>query len=71
MSDTCKHCGGEIAARNPTGTCDHLYWPDMLTDEAKLANGFRRVTFEKWVPADDRDCADNIEATVAEEIGRW
>ena len=35
----CKHCGGEIRIRNPTGKCDHLYWPDELTDEAKIANG--------------------------------
>lgn len=49
----CKHCGGEIAIRNPTGKCDHLYWPDNLTDEAKIANGFARVTVEQWVKADD------------------
>ena len=24
----CKHCGGEIAIRNPQGYCDHLYYPD-------------------------------------------
>jgi hypothetical protein len=47
-SAICKHCGGEIAIRNPTGKCDHLYWPDMLTDEAKLANGFRLVTRQVW-----------------------
>lgn len=40
----CKHCGGLIAIRNPTGRCDHLYWPDNLTDDAKRANGFRLVT---------------------------
>jgi hypothetical protein len=31
----CPNCGGEIAIRNPTGNCDHLYWPDYLTPEAK------------------------------------
>ena len=35
----CKHCGGEVRIRNPTGKCDHLYWPENLTDEAKRANG--------------------------------
>lgn len=35
----CKHCGGPISIRNPTGNCDHLYFPDLLTDEAKAANG--------------------------------
>ena len=39
----CVHCGGATAIRNPTGNCDHLYWPDLLTDEAKLANGFKPV----------------------------
>ena len=24
----CPHCGGDIAVRNPTGKCDHLYYPD-------------------------------------------
>lgn len=37
--DLCKHCGGAKSARNPTGNCDHLYWPDYLTAEAKVANG--------------------------------
>ena len=44
----CKHCGCEISIRNPSGKCDHLYWPDMLTDEAKQANGFRLVTRQVW-----------------------
>lgn len=24
----CPHCGGDIAVRNPSGYCDHLYYPD-------------------------------------------
>lgn len=32
----CPSCGGRIAIRNPTGNCDHLYYPDYLTDEAKM-----------------------------------
>jgi rRNA maturation protein Nop10 len=39
-TETCKHCGGDISIRNPTGWCDHLYWPDNLTEEAKRANGY-------------------------------
>lgn len=53
--NTCKHCGGPIAIRNPTGTCDHLYWPDMLTDEAKRANGFRKVTRTTWTKEPQED----------------
>ena len=49
--ELCKHCGGLKAVRNPTGTCDHLYWPDNLTEEAKIANGYRKITVSKteWV----------------------
>lgn len=24
----CQHCGFPIAIRNPTGFCDHLYYPE-------------------------------------------
>ena len=24
----CKHCGMDIRIRNPSGYCDHLYYPD-------------------------------------------
>ena len=44
----CKHCGGPIEIRNPTGQCDHLYWPDYLTDEAKRVNGFKPVQVTVW-----------------------
>lgn len=46
--ETCRYCGGDKHIRNPTGACDHLYWPDMLTDEAKSANGYVRRTVEVW-----------------------
>lgn len=58
-SAICKHCGGEIAIRNPTGKCDHLYWPDMLTDEAKQANGFRLVTRQVWERAPNSGMENN------------
>jgi hypothetical protein len=35
----CPNCGGSVEVRNPTGECDHLYFPDMLTDEAKAKIG--------------------------------
>lgn len=38
--DICAHCGFPKSIRNPSGTCDHLYWPDCLTEEAKRANGY-------------------------------
>ena len=39
-SNLCKHCGRSRSLRNPTGKCNHLQWPDMLTDEARIANGY-------------------------------
>jgi len=56
-SALCKHCGGPITVRNPTGKCDHLYWPDMLTDEAKKANGFVRVMRPVWEKQNGKDHA--------------
>jgi len=28
MSKKCKHCGYPITLRNPSGICDHLYYPE-------------------------------------------
>jgi hypothetical protein len=40
--NNCPNCHGPIAIRNPTGACDHLYWPDYLTPEArKLVDALR------------------------------
>lgn len=47
--ECCKHCGGKVDVRNPTGTCDHLCWPDNLTDEAKLANGYKPTPTIAWM----------------------
>jgi hypothetical protein len=53
MDELCKHCGGPIATRNPTGTCDHLFWPDNLSADAKRANGFVKVVRETWITKDE------------------
>lgn len=49
--EKCAHCGGLVAIRNPRGDCDHLYWPDNLTEEAKRANGYRKreTVVTEWV----------------------
>ena len=26
--DKCKHCGEDMAIRNPSGYCDHLYYQE-------------------------------------------
>ena len=28
----CKYCGGNIDIRNPTGKCDHLYYPENINN---------------------------------------
>lgn len=35
MKGICPNCYSPIEVRNATGKCDHLYWPDNLTPEAK------------------------------------
>ena len=47
-NELCAHCGGQKESRNPTGRCDHLRWPDNLTDEAKIANGYAVVKVTQW-----------------------
>lgn len=46
MSETCLHCGGDKSARNPAGYCDHLYWPENLSKEARRANGIEYSSAE-------------------------
>ena len=49
----CKWCGGLKDIRNPMGEhCDHLYWPDNLTDEAKRANGYVPIQLRAWTKAE-------------------
>ena len=45
----CPNCHGSISVRNPSGWCDHLYWPRMLTPEAKI----------KVREAQGEDCLDD------------
>ena len=37
MDRICQHCKMEIEIRNPSGFCDHLYYPDMC-EVCKKAN---------------------------------
>jgi hypothetical protein len=52
MDDICQHCKEAKSVRNPTGTCDHLYWPDNLTDEARYANGYLPKAIVVWFQED-------------------
>lgn len=48
MQNKCPNCGGAIDVRNPSGECDHLYYPENMihqqltiyTDGACHGNGF-------------------------------
>ena len=35
---SCKYCGGDIAIRNPTGKCDHLYYPENVNKSFQMVN---------------------------------
>jgi len=35
MKEKCEWCGGDTAIRNPTGNCDHLYYPDYVNKSLK------------------------------------
>ena len=39
----CKHCGGDVRIRNPSGYCDHLYYPDYCKTCKKNLKGLRKV----------------------------
>jgi len=53
MSLECKHCGGPIAVRNPTGKCDHLFWPENLSAVALADNGFGVVDMDRPIVANE------------------
>lgn len=43
----CNHCGGSIEIRNPTGECDHLYYPENC-DVCRKAEGSKREDFKMY-----------------------
>lgn len=47
----CPDCGSPIAIRNPTGNCDHLYYPDYKPHTASVANPVPdRLAPRPWRP---------------------
>jgi hypothetical protein len=38
-NDKCPNCGGLISVRNPTGKCDHLYYPENVVKINNDRNG--------------------------------
>lgn len=45
--DLCKHCGGNISIRNPSGYCDHLYHPDACTICKRILLREARIEYVK------------------------
>jgi len=39
----CDVCGGDVSIRNPTGKCDHLYFPDNVRKK-KVIDGYMSKT---------------------------
>lgn len=43
--ETCRHCGGSLKSRNPTGICDHLYYPEYCDEcNEKCKNVYSKMT---------------------------
>jgi hypothetical protein len=50
-NEICPHCHGPIHIRNPSGICDHLYYPEYCKICEKLeANGGRKTMEQEQVP---------------------
>ena len=41
----CEYCGGLISIRNPTGKCDHLYYPENVN------KNYKKESPKKWARA--------------------
>lgn len=40
----CQKCGGLIKIRNPTGKCDHLYYPDNIEEENRISVSMKTIS---------------------------
>lgn len=68
--DICIYCGGPKSVRNPTGNCDHLYWPDMIPGAAKDDNRARELAAARNAALEE--AAKVAEARVEDaEYGTW
>lgn len=47
----CPDCGGDIRIRNPTGKCDHLYYPEYKKkEEEPPCSVARKRLYEDFFP---------------------
>ena len=45
MNETCPHCNQPIKIRNPSGYCDHLYYPE----NCKICQEIQSKKVPKWL----------------------
>lgn len=52
----CKHCGGDLKVMNPTGKCNHLYYPEncKICKNGKCPKTLKFVSdgIENWIICD-------------------
>lgn len=67
QSDYCPDCGGLIDIRNPTGKCDHLYYPEYksLSQPSNLQNDAVGI-HTPW-SGDARELSGNIQSVSSEK----
>lgn len=39
INKPCPHCGGDPKIANPTGNCDHIYYPEYVNKSIKNGKG--------------------------------
>lgn len=65
----CDHCKMDIEIANPSGYCNHVYYPDNNCDECKRMRGAKEVSEVARLRVQNEDLSERL--TVAEkEIGR-
>ena len=53
----CEYCGEDKAIRNPTGKCDHLYYPDNVNKNHSLQQPLRKKEVGSDQPSQDMKLA--------------
>lgn len=48
MIDLCKHCNGNIEITNPSGYCNHLYYPENCEICQFITNADKLKHDDKW-----------------------
>ena len=47
-SVACLHCNGDVEIRNPTGSCDHLYYPDCCKTCQRIIKALNTYGNSRW-----------------------